>query len=108
MFNPPCRISVGGSTSRDRLRHFRRQADGRVGRIRQADKRRNPKDFGAMTSPTRPRSSRVGRRCARQRRPRLTGGKRVPPRDYFEPTVLVDVDHSMKWMADETFAPVVG
>ena len=39
----------------------------------------------------------------------LTGGKRVDgPGDYFEPTVLVDVDHSMKVMRDETFGPVVG
>jgi len=39
----------------------------------------------------------------------LVGGKRVPgPGDYFEPTVLVDVDHSMKVMRDETFGPVVG
>ena len=39
----------------------------------------------------------------------LTGGKRVPgPGDYFEPTVLVDVDHSMKVMREETFGPVVG
>jgi acyl-CoA reductase-like NAD-dependent aldehyde dehydrogenase len=39
----------------------------------------------------------------------LAGGKRVPgPGDYFEPTVLVDVDHSMKVMRDETFGPVVG
>ena len=39
----------------------------------------------------------------------LTGGKRVDgPGDYFEPTVLVDVDHSMKVMREETFGPVVG
>jgi acyl-CoA reductase-like NAD-dependent aldehyde dehydrogenase len=39
----------------------------------------------------------------------LTGGKRVEgPGDYFEPTVLVGVDHSMKVMRDETFGPVVG
>jgi betaine-aldehyde dehydrogenase len=39
----------------------------------------------------------------------ITGGKRVEgPGDYFEPTVLVDVDHSMKVMRDETFGPVVG
>jgi betaine-aldehyde dehydrogenase len=39
----------------------------------------------------------------------LTGG-RAPegPGDYFEPTVLVDVDHSMKVMREETFGPVVG
>ena len=39
----------------------------------------------------------------------LTGGKRVDGAgDYYEPTVLVDVDHSMKVMRDETFGPVVG
>jgi acyl-CoA reductase-like NAD-dependent aldehyde dehydrogenase len=39
----------------------------------------------------------------------LTGGKKVEgPGQYFEPTVLVDVDHSMKVMRDETFGPVVG
>ena len=39
----------------------------------------------------------------------LVGGKRVEgPGDYFEPTVLVDVDHSMKVMREETFGPVVG
>jgi betaine-aldehyde dehydrogenase len=39
----------------------------------------------------------------------LTGGRKVDgPGDYFEPTVLVDVDHSMKVMRDETFGPVVG
>ena len=39
----------------------------------------------------------------------LTGGKKpTGPGDYFEPTVLVDVDHSMKVMRDETFGPVVG
>ncbi|HEX6228324.1 MAG TPA: aldehyde dehydrogenase family protein, partial [Solirubrobacterales bacterium] len=38
----------------------------------------------------------------------LTGGKRVDGRgEYFEPTVLVDVDHSMKVMQEETFGPVV-
>ena len=42
-------------------------------------------------------------------RQRATGGKRVTgPGDYFEPTVLVDVDHTMKVMRDETFGPVVG
>lgn len=39
----------------------------------------------------------------------LTGGKRVDgPGDYYEPTVMVDVDHSMPLMVDETFGPVVG
>jgi acyl-CoA reductase-like NAD-dependent aldehyde dehydrogenase len=39
----------------------------------------------------------------------LTGGRRPEGRGYFyEPTVLVDVDHRMAVMAEETFGPVVG
>jgi acyl-CoA reductase-like NAD-dependent aldehyde dehydrogenase len=39
----------------------------------------------------------------------LTGGKRVPGRGYFfEPTVVVDVDHSMDLMMEESFGPVIG
>jgi acyl-CoA reductase-like NAD-dependent aldehyde dehydrogenase len=39
----------------------------------------------------------------------LTGGKRVPSNGYFfEPTVLVDVNHTMKVMRDESFGPVIG
>jgi acyl-CoA reductase-like NAD-dependent aldehyde dehydrogenase len=39
----------------------------------------------------------------------LTGGKRVQSGGYFfEPTVIVDVDHSMKVMIDESFGPVIG
>ena len=39
----------------------------------------------------------------------LTGGRRNPGLSgyYYEPTVLVDVDHSMSIMAEETFGPVV-
>ena len=39
----------------------------------------------------------------------LVGGKRVPDRPglWFEPTVLVDVDHGMDVMRDETFGPVL-
>jgi len=38
----------------------------------------------------------------------LTGGKRVDREGfYFEPTVLVDVDHSMQCMRDETFGPTL-
>ena len=82
-----------------------------VRKLRQGtDGRGFDKDVGAMTSPN--QSAKVedhvndalvsGARA-------LTGGKRVDgPGDYFEPTVLVDVDHSMKVMRDETFGPVVG
>ncbi len=39
----------------------------------------------------------------------LTGGRRVAGRDglWYEPTVLVDVDHSMAIMTEETFGPVL-
>lgn len=39
----------------------------------------------------------------------LTGGRRNPdlPGYYYEPTVLVDVDHSMSVMTEETFGPVI-
>jgi acyl-CoA reductase-like NAD-dependent aldehyde dehydrogenase len=39
----------------------------------------------------------------------LTGGKRIKGKgNWFEPTVLVDVDHSMAVMREETFGPVIG
>jgi acyl-CoA reductase-like NAD-dependent aldehyde dehydrogenase len=39
----------------------------------------------------------------------LTGGKRIKGRgNYFQPTVLVNVDHRMAVMRDETFGPVIG
>ncbi|MEA2425229.1 MAG: hypothetical protein QOH13_1639, partial [Thermoleophilaceae bacterium] len=38
----------------------------------------------------------------------LVGGKRgAGPGRFFEPTVVVDVDHTMKLMTDETFGPVL-
>jgi acyl-CoA reductase-like NAD-dependent aldehyde dehydrogenase len=38
----------------------------------------------------------------------LTGGHAGPgPGRFFEPTVLVDVDHSMKCMTEETFGPTL-
>jgi acyl-CoA reductase-like NAD-dependent aldehyde dehydrogenase len=39
----------------------------------------------------------------------LVGGKRIDsPGNWFEATVLVEVDHSMELMRDETFGPVIG
>ncbi len=82
-----------------------------VGKLRQgADTAADPKDVGAMTSPNQTAivADHVDAALASGARA-LTGGKRVDgPGDYFEPTVLVDVDHSMKVMRDETFGPVVG
>lgn len=37
----------------------------------------------------------------------LVGGKRKEKTMYFEPTVLVNVDHSMRIMQEETFGPVI-
>ncbi|MFL5893417.1 MAG: aldehyde dehydrogenase family protein [Solirubrobacterales bacterium] len=39
----------------------------------------------------------------------VTGGKRVEGADglFFEPTVLTDVDHSMRCMSEETFGPTL-
>ncbi|HWN73811.1 MAG TPA: aldehyde dehydrogenase family protein, partial [Solirubrobacterales bacterium] len=82
-----------------------------IGGLRQgADGRKPEKDVGAMTSPNQTDivEDHVNDALASGARA-LTGGKRVEsPGDYFEPTVLVDVDHSMKVMRDETFGPVVG
>lgn len=43
----------------------------------------------------------------------IVGGKRAKGKgldkgNYFEPTVLVDVDHSMAVMRDESFGPIIG
>jgi acyl-CoA reductase-like NAD-dependent aldehyde dehydrogenase len=47
---------------------------------------------------------------ARRRGARLlAGGKRVKARgNWFEPTVLADVDHTMSVMREESFGPVIG
>jgi acyl-CoA reductase-like NAD-dependent aldehyde dehydrogenase len=38
----------------------------------------------------------------------VVGGKRgAPPGRFFEPTLLVDVDHTMACMTDETFGPTL-
>jgi acyl-CoA reductase-like NAD-dependent aldehyde dehydrogenase len=39
----------------------------------------------------------------------LTGGRRNPnlPGYYYEPTVVVDADHSMKLLTEETFGPII-
>jgi acyl-CoA reductase-like NAD-dependent aldehyde dehydrogenase len=82
-----------------------------IGKLRQgADGARDPKDVGAMTSPNQTAivEGQVDDALAHGARA-MTGGKRLPgPGDYFEPTVLVDVDHTMQVMRDETFGPVVG
>ncbi len=82
-----------------------------VGKLRQGPDGRSPSsEVGAMTSPNQTAivEEQVNDALANGARA-LTGGKRVEgPGQYFQPTVLVDVDHSMKVMRDETFGPVVG
>ena len=82
-----------------------------VERTRQLRQGTDPADdLGAMTFP--PQLDVVERHLvdAQAKGARvLTGGRRVPGRDgqWFEPTVLVDVDHGMDVMRDETFGPVL-
>jgi acyl-CoA reductase-like NAD-dependent aldehyde dehydrogenase len=82
-----------------------------VAKLNQGPDGRNfGKDVGAMTSPNQIAvvEDHVNDALANGARA-LVGGKVVDgPGDYFEPTVLVDVDHSMKAMREETFGPVVG
>jgi acyl-CoA reductase-like NAD-dependent aldehyde dehydrogenase len=66
-------------------------------------------EIGAMTSP--PQVEIVSEQVedARASGARvLTGGKRGDgPGDWYEPTVIAEVDHSMKVMREETFGPVI-
>jgi acyl-CoA reductase-like NAD-dependent aldehyde dehydrogenase len=82
-----------------------------VRKLRQGtDGRGFEKDVGAMTSPnqTAKVEDHVNEALAAGARALTGGGRLEGPGDYFEPTVLVDVDHSMKVMREETFGPVVG
>jgi acyl-CoA reductase-like NAD-dependent aldehyde dehydrogenase len=70
------------------------------------------KDVGAMTFP--PQTEIVEDHVEDARRAGatvVTGGERLEGSDegdWYPPTVIADVDHSMKVMRDETFGPVVG
>jgi acyl-CoA reductase-like NAD-dependent aldehyde dehydrogenase len=66
-------------------------------------------EIGAMATPAQVDIVSDHVEDARQRGARvLTGGKRKEgPGTWYEPTVIADVDHSMKVMTDETFGPVV-
>jgi acyl-CoA reductase-like NAD-dependent aldehyde dehydrogenase len=90
---------------------FVRRLTEEVGKLKQGqDGRDFGCDVGAMTSPAQTEivEDHVSDALASGAKA-LTGGKRREgPGDYYEPTVLVDVDHSMKVMRDETFGPVVG
>jgi acyl-CoA reductase-like NAD-dependent aldehyde dehydrogenase len=82
----------------------------KVKKLRQGvDGRSFGADIGAMTAPIQIGIVEEHVEDARAKGARvLTGGKRKEgPGDWYEPTVLADVDHSMKVMTDETFGPVI-
>ena len=74
----------------------------------------NPEDESTSVGPLAQRKTvefmefQVGQAVARGAKV-LTGGRRSPgPGNYFQPTVLVDVDHTMSVMMEESFGPVIG
>jgi acyl-CoA reductase-like NAD-dependent aldehyde dehydrogenase len=82
----------------------------RVSRLRQGpDRPAFTHEVGAMTSPAQVEIVEDHVRDAVDKGARVvSGGKRRDgPGDYFEPTILVDVDHSMEIMREETFGPVI-
>jgi len=81
----------------------------KIGELRVGCPEESP-DLGAMTSLAQLELVAEHVRDAVARGARLlTGGKCVAGRsgNFFEPTLLVDVDHTMKVMREETFGPVV-
>jgi acyl-CoA reductase-like NAD-dependent aldehyde dehydrogenase len=66
-------------------------------------------EIGAMTSPPQVEIVSEHVEDARAAGARVvTGGKRgAGPGDWYEPTVIADVDHSMRVMREETFGPVI-
>ena len=66
-------------------------------------------DIGAMTFPPQLDKVEAHVKDAVEKGARvLTGGKRAEgPGRFYEPTVLVDVDHTMTCMTDETFGPTL-
>jgi acyl-CoA reductase-like NAD-dependent aldehyde dehydrogenase len=82
----------------------------RVSRLRQGvDQPAHTHDVGAMTSPAQIEIVEEHIRDAVEKGARVVAGgkRRDGVGDFFEPTVLVDVDHSMKIMREETFGPVI-
>jgi acyl-CoA reductase-like NAD-dependent aldehyde dehydrogenase len=82
-----------------------------VGKLNQGmDDEHYGSEVGAMTFP--PQTKIVEDHVEDARRSGatvLTGGRRLEGEgDWYPPTVITDVDHSMKVMRDESFGPVVG
>src|SRR3954447_22021537 len=89
---------------------FVRRLTENVRKLRQGtDGRSFGADLGAMTTPAQAEIVADHVEDARKKGARvLTGGRRTErPGDWYEPTVIADVDHSMKVMTEETFGPVI-
>ncbi len=90
---------------------FLRRFTEEVGELKQGmDGRGHGSDLGAMTFAPQLEIVEEHVRDARERGAKvLTGGARLPgPGAWYPPTVVAEVDHSMKVMIDESFGPVVG
>ena len=83
----------------DRVRGLRQSAPRRPGFG--GPRRRDPPAAGGHRRAPREGGRGEGRACGRRRRRRDENGH------FLEPTVLVDVDHSMACMREETFGPTV-
>ncbi|HEV2752414.1 MAG TPA: aldehyde dehydrogenase family protein, partial [Solirubrobacteraceae bacterium] len=83
----------------DKVRTLRQGGPGGPGRA----------DIGAVTSSEQLETLEDHVRDALEKGARLEAGgrRRDGPGDFFEPTVLSGVDHSMKVMTEETFGPVL-
>ncbi len=66
-------------------------------------------DVGAVTFPPQMDiiEDHVNDAVAKGARAVVGGHRKEGPGDFFEPTVLVDVDHTMKAMTEETFGPTL-
>ncbi len=66
-------------------------------------------DVGAITSPPQVEliNSHVTDAVEKGARVVVGGKRREGPGDFYEPTLLVDVDHSMECMTEETFGPTL-
>jgi len=66
-------------------------------------------DVGAITAPRQLEiiEAHVADALAKGARVAVGGHRRPGPGNYFEPTVLVDVDHGMRCMMEETFGPTL-
>jgi acyl-CoA reductase-like NAD-dependent aldehyde dehydrogenase len=83
----------------DKTRELRQGAPGGPGEV----------EVGAMTTPNQVEivDSHVRDAVDKGAKVRVGGKRREGQGDFFEPTVLTDVDHSMKIMVEETFGPTL-